>query len=114
MRIVSANGEFDEVYELPAEGWRYIGKPGANRGYLYRSRSGAIQKLRLRPRRQLKLKGKSSDMGYTLASDPGSVYWVIQLGSRTFGGEFGGKTRFTANKSFKAKSAPVPNSMADL
>ena len=43
-RVRSLAGGFDQSFPLPKQNWKYLGEPGENKGYRYRSRGsgGAI------------------------------------------------------------------------
>ena len=110
IRVVSST--FDNTYSLAAAQWTLIGKPGDNKGYKYKNPTGPFKTGQLKPGKPgkpgtLKFSAKGA-LGHTLASDPGSVSVLVDIGGQTFWSQYGGTTAFKAGKSFKAKNAPAP------
>ena len=114
-RIASPAGDgFDTTFWLPPENWKYIGKPGQNRGYKYKDRDGAIMKVYVKPGKQITLKGKGAALGLSLGSDPDPVHVFVTIGERVHCASFGGVVRFRPDRMYKGKNAPAPNTMPDF
>jgi len=114
LRVRSAAvGGFDGFYQLPKAGWRLIGKAGENKGFKFRSRSGPIDRAAVRPGKLLWVAGKGS-LAQTLATNPGAVTVVLQIGARRYCMDFGGTTTFIASTRFRALDAPAPPSCPAL
>ncbi len=111
LRIVSgsAAGAFDTTYPLPAANWKYVGKAGKNKGYRWIDKAGPITAVLLKSK-IVKIAGKGAGLGDNLDNDPNPVGVVLAVGSRTSCMSFGGTTKFKANKSYVATSAPAPAS----
>ncbi len=108
VRVMSATGSFDDTYVLPAQGWSYVGKRGEGRGYRYRSKTGPIRSVVVRPGKRLRVRGKGALLGHDLSSDPGSVYTFLRIGERLYCAGFGGEVRFVPGRRFKGSHAPPP------
>lgn len=115
LRVVTSSGcggsGCDTTYPLLAAGpngaWGYLGKPGAEKGYQWKSKVGPVKRIAVQRGKQIKVKGKGA-LGHELAADPGPVDVVLQIGSRRYCMRFGGTTKFTAGKRFLAKDAGAP------
>ncbi len=112
VRVASTNGDgFDDTYVLPASGWRYIGKPGQNRGYKYKDPSGTIRLVKVRPAKGVKVKGKGSGLGHSLGASPNPVVVSVTIGTRLHQAAFGGTVKFKADTRYRGKNAARPGSM---
>ena len=102
---------FDDTYALPSIGWRLIGKPGQNKGYQFKSKTGPIGSVTVMAGKLLKASGKG-DLGTQLGVDPRPVDIVLHAGSRTYCAQFGGPDSgsvvFKNGKTFAAKNAAPP------
>jgi hypothetical protein len=107
VRIASTAGGFDDTYVL-AGSWQYIGRPGQNRGYRWRSRTAPITAVVVKPGRSIRVVGKGSALGHDLNDDPNPVAVVLMLGSRKLCLTFGGTTEFLAHRRYVAMRAPAP------
>ncbi len=109
VRIVTRAGDgFDHTYNLSAANWRYIGRPGQNRGYRYKDKLGPIRLVKIRPGRQIKVVGRGAQLGHSLGLNPDPVVVFVSIGSRVFCSEYGGQVTFTRDGSFRAKDASAP------
>lgn len=100
LRVVAKGGtKFDDTYTLDAALWTF--KSG---GYVF-SGGDTIQKIVVKPERQIKISGKSDTLGHELTDDPVAVRVELHLGERRFCFLFGGKTTFTQDQSFVAEKA---------
>jgi hypothetical protein len=109
LRVVSTAGDgFDTTYVLPREGWRYLKKEGANKGYKFKGKGTAVKSVLLKPGKIIKIVGKGAALQHSLGADPDPVDVVLRFGSQKFCMRFGGKTKFKAGKKFIAKKAPAP------
>ncbi len=77
-------GETD-VHQLPAAGWKALGRPAGSKGYNYREKSptnGPCRRVRLTPGRLLGAVCKGKQIGFTLdQAHQGLLTVVVQLGS---------------------------------
>ena len=83
---VRGNG-FDDTYPLPSSLWNYLGSVGANKGYKYRDRflsAGPVKTLTVKAGKLIKVLGKGSDLGHTVASDPSPVDVVLTMAGKTY------------------------------
>jgi len=109
--VGTAGAAFDETYALPAAGWKYIGKPGQGKGYLYKDDGGPIRKAIIRPGKLVKVIGKGAELAHPLGNDPGPVAVFVTIGDRVYCAEYGGDERFRPDIYFRAKDAPAPEAM---
>jgi glucose/arabinose dehydrogenase len=100
----------DTEYVLGAGSWKYVFRPGLNRGYTYRNLLGTIRTVTFYPGRTIKIYGKGAGLGHQLAANPGPVDMVLTIGGRSFCMQFGGTTAFLAGKKFMATFASAPGS----
>lgn len=107
LRVASERGDFDTTYQLPASGWKYVGRAGQGRGYKFRG-SGAIKSVVVKPGKLARVIGRGASLEHTLAANPNPVAVVLELGAQAYCGRFGGATEFTAGTKYLAKSAPAP------
>ena len=101
LRILSATASFDVTHALPADGWRYAGRQGRDRGYRFKG-SGPIRSIRLK-RGRLKVKAGGTALGSSLATPPEPVHVVLGIGQhrlclRFDGSEFAAGRRFVARR----------------
>jgi glucose/arabinose dehydrogenase len=109
LRVASA--AFDDTYPLPSGGWEYLGASGQQKGYRYRDPSqtnGPIKLVVVKNGKVVRITGKGSGLGHSLAANPEPVDVVLTSGARTYCMSFGGTTTFTAGKVFTAKDATAP------
>ncbi|RMD82134.1 MAG: hypothetical protein D6815_09965 [Candidatus Dadabacteria bacterium] len=112
VRLVSASGNgFDRTLALPASGWRYLGKPGENRGYAYKDRGGVIRSVKVQRKRMIKIAGQGGALALPLDVNPAPVAVELVLGTRSFAAAFGGQIKFRDGRRFLAKDAPPPSAM---
>ncbi len=109
----TAGDRFDSTYNLPTAGWRTIGAPGRNKGYRFTSKTGPIKRVTVIPGHQVKVMGTGAFTA-TLSTNPKPVDVVLRTGATRYCLEFGGRTRFRANKRFSATRAPAPASCPAL
>jgi hypothetical protein len=101
----------DLRYDLPAAGWRTIGRSGRNKGYRYRDRgrrAGPVTAVTIRGGRGIAIAAKGMSLGPSLAAEPDAVSVVLDLGARRHCMRFGGTTRFRPARLFGARNAPPP------
>ncbi len=111
VRVVSEAGDgFDDVYDLPASGWSYIGQPGQNRGYRYKDPDGLIRRVLVKNGKQIKILGKGT-LGHSLSADPNPVAVSLTIGTRLHQSVFGGSVRFKQDRAYRAKLAPRASAM---
>jgi polyvinyl alcohol dehydrogenase (cytochrome) len=114
LRVRTTTGDgFDTFYQLPKTAWHLLGRPGDNRGYRFRSRTGPILSAVVRPGRQITLKGKGA-LGHTLATNPAPIDVVLEVGARRYCMEFGGTVTFAAQRRLRAMDAPAPTACPAL
>jgi hypothetical protein len=123
LRVYAAGGDgFDDTYELPASLWRYLLQPpkypdggygpyaapsvGSVIGYKFR-KADPVTSITVKPGKQVKIVGKGTALGDTLASDPRPVLVELRLGAARYCFAFGGTVAFTADKKYLAKDAPA-------
>lgn len=111
VRVYATGGDqFDITYPLNQSSWHTIGMPGAL-GYRYVDRAlvhGPIKTVLVKPGKVVKVVGKGSLLGHTLATEPTPVRALLMLGDKTYCLQFGGTRTFTPNVSYKAIEAPRP------
>lgn len=106
VRLVAGGAApFDVVLDLPAAGWRRIGRAG--KGWRYRG-VGPIRSATLRPGKGFALAGRGAGLPFTLAGEPDAVHIVLAVGVHRACLTFGGVTRWTASKRFTGRDAPAP------
>jgi hypothetical protein len=110
VRLLSAADPFDATYPLPAGGWSLIGKPGQGKGYRYKDKTqaGPVKVAVVKGGKLLSIVGKGPALPHTLTVDPNPVDVVFSMGSVRLCLRFGGTTKLTAGKSFKAMNASSP------
>lgn len=107
LRVRGAAGEaFDQVYDLPAENWSYIGRIGRNRGYRYKDDAGPIEKILVRPGKTIQIQGAGAGLQVTMDVNPAPVDVILTLGERTYVTSFGGDTAFRPGVDYRARKAP--------
>jgi hypothetical protein len=111
----SAPGAFTTLYPLDATtgAWSATSKRGTTTGYVFKS-GGPIATVRIRAGKTLAVTGKGAGLGHDLDADPNPVAVVLEIGEHRYCLAFGGDTRFTANKRYRAKKAPAPAACAAL
>jgi hypothetical protein len=107
LSVASSAGGFDADYNLPASGWKLIGKSGQGKGYKFKGSSG-IKSVVVKPGKIVAV-GKGSSLTHSLASNPDPVTVTLELGDQHFCARFGGSPKFTAGKKYLAKDAPAPS-----
>jgi hypothetical protein len=108
LRIMSTEGDgFDVTYDLPAAGWKYIGRQGRNRGYSYRSDDGIVRSIKIQPGKLIKIKGIGT-IDVSLGNDPNPVNVFLTIGARTYCGGWGGSVHFERGRFYRAMLAPPP------
>src|SRR5262245_20851236 len=110
LRVKSLGGDgFDTTYDLPANGWRYIGREGQGKGYRF---TGHDPQLRIRATaRRLQIVGVGSGFGHSLQLRPDEVWVSLNLGGQTSCAKFGGRVKYTQRK-LVAAGATAPSSCA--
>jgi glucose/arabinose dehydrogenase len=115
LRVVSTTGGFDNTYPMPASAWHYIGEPAKGKGYWYRDRklvNGPVRMATLKGGKLLRVSGRGSGLGHTLASNPDPVSVVLQTGGKhyclTFGTSTSATMKFTSGTRFTARHASAP------
>jgi cysteine-rich repeat protein len=111
LRVRSSTGGFAQDYALPAAGWRYKGKQGKNKGYLFKG-DGPIVKVVLKNGKLAKVVGKGEALVQSLDADPDPVHVALGIGGTTYCASFGGKKKFAPGKKYLAKKPPVAGSCA--
>jgi len=107
LRIVSLSGDtFDDTYSLPKDGWRYLASKRPEKGYKF-TKGDPIKTVIVKPGRFIKVVGKGTTLGHTLATDPRPVHVELRLGDELYCLTFGGQVRFKTDKKYLAKKAPT-------
>jgi hypothetical protein len=107
LRVVTTSGDaFDVTFDLPADGWQLMGKPGANKGYKFRS-TGPVSVVLVKRGKLVKAVVKGG-LGLSLLEDPDPVRIVVTTGAERYCMSFGGTVVFDAERKFLAKDAPAP------
>lgn len=101
----SAGGAFliDATYDLPASGWKLIGKADENKGYKFKG-SSAVKSMIVKPGKLLKIVGKGGDVGLS-GTNPDPVNVVLKLGAQEYCLTFGGSVTFKEEKKYTAANA---------
>ena len=86
------------------------GDPADGKGYKYKDPLGPIRKATLKNGKLLKVSGKGSGLGFSLATNPDPVAVALETGAKHYCMSFGGTTSFVANRTYSAKDAPAPGS----
>ena len=108
LRVYTTAGDgFDDTYNLPAANWKYLGKQGANKGYKLKGAT-PIKTVVVKPGKQLKILGKGTGLGHSLAASPEPVSVVLTLGELRLCMTFGGAVTFKEQKKYLGKNAPAP------
>ena len=113
LRVHSLNGGFDDTYSLPASGWIAASKKGVVTGYKYKDKAlvnGPISAATITLGKGIKVQGKGSALGHTLAVDPTPVTLTLATGTHRYCLRFGGLNKWKANS--KAGSITVKNAAA--
>jgi hypothetical protein len=97
---------FDTTYQLPKTGWKYQGKAGQGKGYKF-AKGSAIKSVLVKSGKLLRVIGKGSALGHSLAANPAPVSVTLSLGGRRYCMIFA-SGQFTDGKKFLAKGAPAP------
>jgi hypothetical protein len=105
LRVRSAS--FDSTYPLPATGWKYVGKEGQEKGYKF-GKGDAIKSVLVKNGKLLRILGKGSGLGHSLATNPDPVSVTLALGDRRYCLRFGGTVQFKDGTKFLAKGAAAP------
>ena len=105
LRVRSAT--FDTTYTLPVSSWKYQGKAGQGKGYKF-SKGASIKSVLVKSGKLLRIIGKGSGLGHSLATDPAPVAVTLTLGEHKYCMSFGGTTKFKEGTKFLAKTAPAP------
>ncbi len=113
----AAAGQCALTVELPAAGWRRLGRGRADRGWRYRDRAGRAQGIRrvlVRPGRiAVEAGGTAWPCGAGVpARLPVSV--VLRLGRQRWCGAFGGAVSANRSGRFVARRAPPPAACPDV
>lgn len=108
LRVVSTVAGFDTTYSLPASGWKYVGKPGAGKGYRFTG-GQTIKSVIVKPGKLARAIGAGGGLGHTLETNPDPVAVVLALGAQSYCGRFGGTPQFTDGAKYVATNAPAPN-----
>jgi hypothetical protein len=110
VRVVGSGSDaFDTTYGLPSNGWRPIGKPGANKGYKFKSSTNTpISSATIKAGKLVKVSGRGSGLPFTLATSPDPVLIVVQVGTVRYCFGFGGTVKFTPAKRYVATDSPSP------
>lgn len=110
LRVWSETGDgFDGSYDLPATGWKPIGRAGSSRGFRYADKPGAVGPVRtvvVKDGVLLKIVARGP-LDVSLASAPDPIRVGLTIGDLTYCASFGGTVRFTTGRSYVARTAPV-------
>ncbi|HXJ34913.1 MAG TPA: hypothetical protein VMS22_12850 [Candidatus Eisenbacteria bacterium] len=111
VRVFSINGDFDELYDLPAANWALVGKPGEGKGYKYKDKTlaaGPIGSATITAGKLVKITGKGAGLGQSLTVSPAPLRVTLTLGGHRYCLQFGGVTKWKADQQFSAKEASAP------
>lgn len=111
VRIRSTAAGYDRTFVLPASGWKRIGKPGQNKGYVFTAKTGTIRKAQLKPGPKsglLAVTAKGAEVALALGSDPRPIDVVLTVGAQRSCASFGGAATFDTGKKLLAKDAAAP------
>jgi hypothetical protein len=100
-------GTASTTYQLPSSGWKYQGKAGQGKGCKFASGS-AIKSVLIKAGKVLRILGKGSGLGHSLAADPSPVSLTLTLGKRAYCLRFGGTVQLKPGTKLLAKDAPAP------
>jgi hypothetical protein len=114
LRVSSGGGDgFDDTYELPAAGWKAVGRRGRVQGWKFRN-GDPVRKVLLRGGGRIKIVAKGPALGHTLAAEPDYVDVVLTVGQRRYCLRFGGRSVFRDGKRYSAKKALAPASCSSF
>lgn len=74
-------------------------------GYTFKG-GDPIQKLTVKPGKQIKISGKGDLLGHELTPAPDAVIVELRLGERRYCFRFGGTVTYEQDRSFTAVAAP--------
>jgi len=97
--------------ELPAAGWRVVGKPASPKGYRYddqRGVFGPVTSVLAKARKLIKITAKGDGLALSLAEDPRPVDVELRLGARRYCLAFGGTAKLTPGTKLLAKGSAPP------
>lgn len=107
LRVLGEGGAaFDDTYALPAENWKYASAKKREKGYTFTG-GDPIQKVIVKPGKQIKISGKGQLLGHELTSAPDAVIVELRLGERRYCFRFGGTVTYEQDRSFTAVAAPA-------
>lgn len=107
LRVLSEGGAaFDDTYALPAENWQYASAKKPEKGYTFKG-GDPIQKVIVKPGKQIRISGKGQLLGHELASAPDAAIVELRLGERRYCFRFGGTVTYEQDRSFTAVAAPA-------
>jgi hypothetical protein len=108
LTISSAAGGFTKAHVL-AGGWKYVGKPGRNKGYKWKSKSSPIRKIVIKRHKAVKVSGRGDTLGFDLNDNPNPVRVTLRTGAHVYCLEFGGRQlKFKPDRRWAAKKSPAP------
>jgi len=97
--------------ELPAAGWKLVGKPTSPKGYRYDDAKGVfgpVTSVLVKARKLVKIIAKGDGLALSLAEDPRPVDVELELGTRRYCLAFGGTGKLTPGTKLLAKGSPPP------
>jgi len=95
-----------QEFDLPASNWRRKGST-----YRYKDKKGElgpVRQLLLRDGHKLSVKLQGSDLDVDLSEEPGAIEMTLRTGNASHCLQFGGESKFKADKSFRVKGAEAP------
>jgi hypothetical protein len=114
LKVSSLGGDgFDDSYDLPAQGWRPVGRKGRVRGWKFRN-GDPVRKVLLRAGKRIKIVAKGPALGHTLATEPDRVDVELTVGDSRYCLGFGGRSMFRDGRRYVAKKAPAPDSCSSF